>query len=129
GRPETIRRMMQADLLLLLAERFIIQIPGKTYEYLRAGRPILAITPEGALANFLRRTGVGWVVDPKDDAGVLGAVRDRYRQWIAGERGPIAVLEVVAGCDRRKLAGRLAELFDRLNGVTRRRHRGSSNGI
>jgi glycosyltransferase involved in cell wall biosynthesis len=115
GRPETIRRMMRADLLLLLAERFVIQIPGKTYEYLRAGRPILAITPEGALANFLRRTGAGWVVDPKDDAGVLGALRERYRQWKAGERGPIADPEVVAGFDRRKLAGRLAELFDHLN--------------
>jgi glycosyltransferase involved in cell wall biosynthesis len=128
SRQETIRRMMQADLLLLLAERFVIQIPGKTYEYLRAGRPILTLTSEGALANFLRRTGAGWVVDPKDDAGVLGAVRERYRQWKAGERGPIAAPEVVAGFDRRKLAGRLAELFHHLNGAPRKRHRGSSNG-
>ena len=52
SRQETIRRIRQADLLLLLAERFVIQIPGKTYEYLRAGRPILALTSEGALANF-----------------------------------------------------------------------------
>jgi glycosyltransferase involved in cell wall biosynthesis len=128
SRQETIRRIRQADLLLLLAERFVIQIPGKTYEYLRAGRPILALTSEGALANFLRRTGAGWVVDPKDDAGVFGAVRERYRQWKAGERGPVADPEIVAGFDRRKLAGRLAELFDRLNGAPRSRNRGSSNG-
>src|SRR5499426_3095690 len=89
SRPETIRRMTRADLLLLLSERFIIQIPGKTYEYLRAGRPILALTPESALADFMRRTGAGWVVNPKDDDGVLGAVRERYQQWKAGERGPI----------------------------------------
>jgi hypothetical protein len=95
---------------------------------LRAGRPLLALTPEGALANFLLRTGAGWVVDPKDDAGVLGAVRERYRQWKAGERGPVADQEIVAGFDRRKLAGRLAELFDRLNGAPRSRHGGSSNG-
>jgi glycosyltransferase involved in cell wall biosynthesis len=128
SRQETIRRIRQADLLLLLAERFVIQIPGKTYEYLRAGRPILALTSEGALANFLLRTGAGWVVDPKDDAGVLGAVRERYRQWKAGERGPVADPEIVAGFDRRKLSGRLAELFDRLNGAPRRRHGGSSSG-
>jgi glycosyltransferase involved in cell wall biosynthesis len=30
SRPETLRRMTEADLLLLLAERFVIQIPGKT---------------------------------------------------------------------------------------------------
>jgi CelD/BcsL family acetyltransferase involved in cellulose biosynthesis len=106
--------MTQANLLLLLAERFIIQIPGKTYEYLRAGRPILALTPEGALANFLRRTGAGWVVNPKDDAGVLGAVRERYQQWKAGEPGPSADPRIVAGFDRRKLTSRLAELFDHL---------------
>jgi glycosyltransferase involved in cell wall biosynthesis len=127
SRQETIRRIRQADLLLLLAERFIIQIPGKTYEYLRAGRPILALTSEGALASLLLRTGGGWVVDPKDEAGVLGAVRERYRQWKAGERGPVADPEIVAGFDRGKLAGRLAELFDRINGAPRCRHGESSN--
>jgi hypothetical protein len=120
--------MMRANLLLLLAERFVIQIPGKTYEYLRTGQPILAITPDGALANFLRRTGAGWVVDPKDDAGVLVAVRERYLQWKAGERGPIVNPEIVAGFDRRKLAGRLTELFDRLSVATLWRKRVSPNG-
>ena len=114
SRAETIRRMSQADLLLLLAERFIIQIPGKTYEYLRAGQPILALTPEGALANFLRKNGGGWVVNPKNDAGVLEAVRERYQQWKSGAPGPIADPEIVAGFDRRKLAGKLAELFDHI---------------
>lgn len=128
SRRETISHIRRADLLLLLAERFVIQIPGKTYEYLRAGRPILALTSEGALADFLLRIDAGWVVDPKDDAGVLGAVRERYRQWKAGERGPVADPEIVAGFDRRKLAGRLAELFDRLNGARRCGHGGSSNG-
>jgi glycosyltransferase involved in cell wall biosynthesis len=117
GRQETFRRMMRADLLLLLAERFIIQIPGKTYEYLRAGRPILALTPEGALANFMRKTGAGWVVNPKDENGVLEAIRERYQQWKAGEPGPIADPETVADFDRRKLTGRLADLFNRLNGA------------
>jgi glycosyltransferase involved in cell wall biosynthesis len=128
GRKETIHLLMRANLLLLLAERFVIQIPGKTYEYLRAGRPILAITPDGALADFLRRTGAGWVVDPKDDDGVLAAVRERYLQWKAGERGPTANPEIVAGFDRRKLAGRLAELFDRLSVATLWRSRISPNG-
>jgi hypothetical protein len=76
----------------------------------------------------MRRTRAGWVVDPKDNAGVIDAVRERYRQWKTGERGSIADPEVVAAFDRRKLAGRLAELFDRLNGAPRMRQRGSSNG-
>lgn len=114
-RPETLRRMTEADLLLLLAERFVIQIPGKTYEYLRAGRPILAITPEGALANLLRRIGGGLVVDPNDTDGVLAAVRESVRQWKEGQIRHVADPAAVAGFDRRVLAGRLTELFDRLS--------------
>jgi glycosyltransferase involved in cell wall biosynthesis len=111
-RPETLRRMTEADLLLLLAERFVIQIPGKTYEYLRAGRPILAITPEGALANLLRRIGGAWVVNPSDTTGVLAALKDSVRQWKEGQTHRAADPVAVAGFDRRVLAGRLTELFD-----------------
>jgi glycosyltransferase involved in cell wall biosynthesis len=114
-RPETLRRMTEADLLLLLAEKFVIQIPGKTYEYLRAGRPILAITPDGALANLLRRIGGGLVVNPNDADGMLAAVRESVRQWKEGRVHHVADPAAVAGFDRRVLAGRLTELFDRLN--------------
>ncbi len=114
SRPETIQRMKKADLLLLLAERFVIQIPGKTYEYLRARRPILALTGEGALANFMRKTSAGWVVDPKDESGILRAIRERYRQWKDRESGPRADPAVVSSFDRRELTSRLADLFDRL---------------
>lgn len=114
SRQETLRRICQSDLLLLLAEKFVIQIPGKTYEYLRAGRPILALTPEGSLASLLRKVGGGWAVDPADDAGILAALRDSFRQWQAGQVTQVADPAVVAGFDRRVLAGRLAELFDRL---------------
>jgi glycosyltransferase involved in cell wall biosynthesis len=114
-RPETLRRMTEADLLLLLAEKFVIQIPGKTYEYLRAGRPILALTPEGALANLLRRVGGGLVVSPSDTAGVLAAVRESVLRWKEGRANHAADPGAVAGFDRRVLAGRLTELFDRFS--------------
>lgn len=115
SRQETLRRICQSDLLLLLAEKFVIQIPGKTYEYLRAGRPILALTPEGSLANLLRKVGGGWAVDPADTAGILSALRESFRQWQEGRETRVADPAVVAGFDRRVLAGRLAELFDRLD--------------
>jgi hypothetical protein len=113
GRAETLWRMVHADLLLLLAEELTHQIPGKTYEYLRAGRPILALTSEGAVADLLRRTGGAWVVDPGDAAGVMAAVREAYRHWRDGRGGPRPDPEVVLAFDRRLLAGRFAELFDR----------------
>jgi glycosyltransferase involved in cell wall biosynthesis len=115
SRPETLRRMTQADLLLLLGEGLVMQIPGKTYEYLRAGRPILALTPEGALADLMRRTGGGWVVNQNDDAGVLAAVREIFQQWKKGRIASVADPAAVEAFDRRALAGRFAGLFDRLS--------------
>lgn len=121
-RPETLRRMTEADLLLLLAEKFVIQIPGKTYEYLRAGRPILALTPEGALANLLRRIGGGLVVNPNDTAGVQAAVMESVRRWKEGRANHTADPGAIAGFDRRVLAGRLTELFDRLSAKVEKRY-------
>ena len=113
SRTETVRKLARSDLLLLLAEGLTLQIPGKTYEYLRARRPILALTSEGALAELLRETGGAWVVDPADDNGIVAAVREAYRVWNDGLLLPTANPALVSGFDRRLLAGRFADLFDR----------------
>jgi len=112
-RLETLRALTTSNLLLLLAEGRTAQIPGKTYEYLRAGRPILALTSEGALADLLRRMGGAWVVDPRDVAGIAAAIRETYRSWKEGRPPAGADQVLVSGFDRRVLAGRFAELFTR----------------
>ena len=105
-RQETLQRMLTADLLLLLAEGWTLQIPGKTYEYLRAGRPILALTTEGALADLLRRTGGAWIADPSDEAAIARAIHEAY----AGSC-PHTDAALIADFDRRRLAGQFAALF------------------
>ncbi|MBI4271485.1 MAG: glycosyltransferase [Candidatus Rokubacteria bacterium] len=112
SRAEALRRVARSDLLLLLAEGLMFQIPGKTYEYLRAGRPILALTSEGAVADLLRRAGGAWVVDPADEAAVRGALRDAYCSWKDGLEPPGPDPDLVAAFDRRVLVGRLARLFE-----------------
>jgi len=112
SRPETLQRVASSDLLLLLAEGWALQIPGKTYEYLRAGRPILALTSEGALADLLRRTGGAWVAEPGDDAAITRAVREAYIAWTMGHPTPVADGAIIAAFDRRRLAGRFTALFD-----------------
>jgi len=110
-RNESLRRMMEANLLLLLAEEQPYQIPGKTYEYLRAGRPILALTSAGATAELLRKTGGAWIIDPSDTNGIAAAVQGAYQHWNDGVAECAAAPDVVASFDRRKLAGRFAEVF------------------
>jgi glycosyltransferase involved in cell wall biosynthesis len=109
---ETLRRLLQSDLLLLLAEGLVIQIPGKTFEYLKMRRPILALTCEGAVATLLRRTGGAWVVSPDDQQGVINAVRECYRLWKCGLPGPAPDPLIVESFDRRRTTARIAELLD-----------------
>jgi glycosyltransferase involved in cell wall biosynthesis len=111
-RRETLRRLLDSNLLLLLGHNFTIQVPGKLYEYLRTGRPILALAPAGAQTDLLRATGGAWIVEPDDTAGVVEAVRDAYRGWQAGQPGPQADARLVSGFDRRVLVGRFATELD-----------------
>jgi glycosyltransferase involved in cell wall biosynthesis len=111
---ETLRRLLQSDLLLLLSEIQLIEIPGKTFEYLKTRRPILALTYEGALASLLRRTGGAWVVSPDDQPGVNNALRECYRLWKRGLPGPTPDPLIVESFDRRRTTARIAELLDSL---------------
>ena len=111
-RRETLRRLLDSDLLLLLGHNFTVQVPGKLYEYLRSRRPILALVPTGAQTDLLRATGGAWVVEPSDVDGVVKAVGDAYRRWQAGQPGPEIDARFVSGFDRRLLVGRLAAELD-----------------
>ncbi len=111
-RRETLRRLLDSDLLLLLGHNFTVQVPGKLYEYLRSGRPILALVPAGAQTDLLRATGGAWIVEPDDVDGAVKAVRDAYRRWQAGQSGPEADASLVGGFDRRVLVGRMAAQLD-----------------
>ena len=113
--PETLRRLLQSDLLLLLSEKQLIEIPGKTFEYLKTRRPILALTYEGAVATLLRRTGGAWVVSPDDQPGVINAVRECYRLWKCGLPCPAPDPPIVESFDRRITTARIAELLERVS--------------
>ena len=112
NRQETLSRMTQADLLLLLAENLTIQIPGKTYEYLKAGRPILAFTSEGSLAQLIRSTGCGWSIDPADHEGIRAALQECYSQWRLGQVSHVCDQDTVARFDRRVTTGQIGKLLD-----------------
>jgi len=83
---EAMRACGGADLLALVmsAEEGPALVPGKLYEYLGLGRPILAAVPPGEARDILDGTTRGAVVCPPDDAAVLAdallAVFDRRRR-------------------------------------------------
>jgi hypothetical protein len=51
-------------------------LASKTFDYLRAGKPLLGFAPRGAQRDFLARSGVAALVDPDDaDAGPFAIER------------------------------------------------------
>ncbi len=113
-RDEAIRAMQRAHLLLVLAHDWVVQIPAKVYHYARVGRPILALAPEGATADFIRHSGAGTVVDPQDVAGIASALK-RYLDAFANGRPLVgAVPDGLRRFDRRRLTAELSDLLSRL---------------
>ena len=115
---EALRFLLAADLLLIFIypeEDSDRAIPGKIFEYLAAGKPILAFCEEqSALGRLLREQGVGRVVPPKDTA----AMQEALRLAAHGTDSPGSpTLEALKPFDRRENALRLASLFDRVTGM------------
>lgn len=115
-RAEVIRAMARSHLLLVLAHDWVLQIPAKTYQYLWVGRPILALAPEGATADLIRRSGAGVVVDPYDVDGIAAQLERYVARFRKGWSFKVGDPEVVARFDRRRLTEALACLLKGLDG-------------
>jgi glycosyltransferase involved in cell wall biosynthesis len=74
---QCLAEQAQSHILLLLqcGDDTRTLIPAKAFEYLRVGRPILAVTPEGATSELFKNTGGAAVVHPQDLTGMREALR------------------------------------------------------
>jgi len=71
-----IELLMQADCLLLIATSPASHA-GKLFDYLGAGKPILALSPEhGEIAKVLKETGAGIAVDPFDPRRIAAVLTE-----------------------------------------------------
>ena len=76
-RAESLQEMKSASALLLVQTGTTVSVPGKAYEYLAAGRPILALSEEGETAALVRASGVGVSVRPDAPSDTIeGALLD-----------------------------------------------------
>ena len=114
---ETRALQRDADVLILWKPRgegFRTMVPGKTYEYLDSGRPVLALLPAGDEAGDLVERAGGTRLAPGDRAGLARELRARYLRWRAGERAPDARPAWLDERRRDRLAGTLAHALDTL---------------
>lgn len=111
-----LSEMLAADgLLLLQASNCNEQIPAKLYEYLRAGRPILALTdPVGDTATTLRAAGINTIAQLNSQAEIGDALIDFMRRTRLGT-APLASAGTVASHSRAARTVQLASLFDQIS--------------
>lgn len=99
-------------LLLMQSAMCNDQIPAKTYEYLRAGRPILALTDErGDTGRLLRSFGIDSIA-PLDDARAIAVVLTRFIERVRSGEAPIAPCEHLMKYSRQRLTRSLAQVLD-----------------
>ena len=110
---ESIRAMVQADVLLLLdSPGRRAGVPAKLYEYIGAGRPILALAePDGDVAWVLRQSGLPHRVAPPLDPGAIRCALEGLLQDPALDHGTRPDACAVR-FTRRQLTGELAALLD-----------------
>jgi glycosyltransferase involved in cell wall biosynthesis len=121
GHAAAVDLMQSANMLFLPMQKMrpgvrATIVPGKLYEYLGAGRPILAAVPEGDARDILTEAGTAYVCDPDDVAGMAAAIAAEIARWRAGEPPRGVRASVRARFERRALAGRYAELLDAVGG-------------
>lgn len=110
---EALAEMMAVDgLLVLQASSCNDQIPAKAYEYLRARRPLLALTDRaGDTADVIRRAGIDTIV-PLDDTQAIVDALSGFLSRLAGGVAPVASEQAILDASRRGRTAQLAKLLD-----------------
>jgi glycosyltransferase involved in cell wall biosynthesis len=108
-----LAEMLGADALLVLqAGNCNYQVPAKLYEYLRARRPILALTdPAGDTAAVLRSAGIDTIA-PLDSQQEISQLLLRFLELLRQQRAPVAAEATIAAASRRARTIELARMLD-----------------
>jgi len=108
-----LAEMLAADgLIVLQAANCNDQVPAKLYEYLRARRPILALTdPRGDTAAALRSAGIDTIAR-LDSSAEISRLLVRFLDLLRLQRAPVAQEAAIAAASRRSRTRELATLLD-----------------
>ena len=110
---ESLRLQVGANALLALeaqAPNGEMMLTQKIFEYMAARRPVLAVAPEGALADVVRNSGVGIVVPPDNIDGIADAIAG----MVSGNFVYRPRMDVIESFHRRALTGRLAAVLEQI---------------
>jgi len=112
---EALRLGRRAHALLLLITQSRDNagiLPGKTFEYLRYGRPVLALGPtDGEVARVLADTRGGVIHEYMDAEGIASSLERWVKETRAGQPVDGPLRERLERYSRKNLAGELARVL------------------
>ncbi len=121
---ESIGLLLMSDLLVLIVDESELSdeiVPGKVFEYIGAGKPVIAFAPEGAAARVVRSTGSGVVVSPDDVGKAKASIYSFYSEFSEGGRNlekPDTLFapnkDVIKGFERKEATRKLSLLFNKI---------------
>ncbi len=85
--------------------------PGKAFEYLGSGKPIVALLPENEIRDMLAGFDHTFIVEPDNHEGFADVIADLAERHARGEL-PKGDMDRISRYDRRRLTGELAAIFD-----------------
>jgi len=112
---------MKSHLLLLMlgfnkaSERII---PLKLFDYLLCKKPILAIAPEGEVAELIRKTRIGYVISDEKPEFIAQIINTEYRKFINKEEFVNSPdYNEIEKYDSIRLSNKLSAIFDKVSRV------------
>ncbi|GAE03157.1 hypothetical protein CBO05C_2847 [Clostridium botulinum B str. Osaka05] len=117
---ESLDLSINSDMLLLIVgpgEKNKAVYPGKIFEYLRIGKPILSLSPkESVVEQLLNDTQSGKNFEFEDVTGMEKYILNLYNEWLNGSEDKWELGEDVVNYERQKLTQKLDEvLLETLN--------------
>ena len=105
-----------ADVLVLIQPGNRLQVPGKLFEMMLFGKPVLALADDGAASDLVQQHRLGMVVGSDDPLEMVSAVR-RLVMSLRDRSSEIAGPTGISAYDGQKLVRRMASLFNRSCGI------------
>jgi hypothetical protein len=115
---ESVGFLMRSEASLLIvddAKESAEIVPGKVYEYLGVGRPVIAVAPRGsAIERLLLETKAGQSASQDDIEGIASIVEAYFSRWKRGEQILSPNTAEILKYERRTAAHQLAHILHTL---------------
>jgi DNA-binding transcriptional LysR family regulator len=110
-----LKEMLGADgLLIFQASNCNLQVPAKIYEYLRARKPVFAMTdPDGDTAAVLRGAGIGTIASLGSKEQMVEGLQN-FLEQVRRRQAPVPRTEDLRVYSRKSRTSELAALLDGL---------------